>query len=177
MCRKIRYGFRLLWNCIRIPILWLFSLGRIQIPLTQLFSPKSELRTSEHGTIVVKSSLNMEKGALVCTTGGTITIDSAYLNRNSMIVSRGKVLIGKGVTIGPNVCIYDHNHNTTPTAREQPFITGEVVIGDDVWVGANAVILMGVHIGNNAVVGAGAVVTKDIPAGAVAIGVPARCKV
>ena len=52
----------------------------------------------------------------------------------------------------------------------------EVVIGDDVWIGARVTILSGVHIGNGCIIGAGAVVTKDIPDYAVAVGVPATVK-
>ena len=54
------------------------------------------------------------------------------------------------------------------------YVPGEVVIGNGVWVGANCVILKGVHIGDGAVVAAGAVVTKDVPAHEVWAGVPAR---
>ena len=50
----------------------------------------------------------------------------------------------------------------------------DIMIGDDVWIGANAVILGGIKIGKGAVIGAGAVVTKDIPSNAVAVGVPAK---
>lgn len=49
-----------------------------------------------------------------------------------------------------------------------------ITIGDDVWIGANCVILPGVHIHNGAVIGAGSVVTKDIPANAIAVGNPAK---
>lgn len=176
MNRRIRYGFRIVWNCIRIPALWILSLGKVQMPILQLISPKCELRTDEGGTIRVEDNLNIEAGSLLSSTGGAIRIKSAYINRNCMIVSRGKITIGKGVTIGPNVCIYDHNHNRATDSKNTPFNTSEVVIGDGVWIGANAVVLMGVHIGDNAVIGAGAVVTKDVPSGALAIGVPATVK-
>ena len=50
----------------------------------------------------------------------------------------------------------------------------EVVIGDDVWIGDGAIILPGVHIGQGSIVGAGAVVSRDIPSGSIAVGVPAK---
>ncbi|MFI5183409.1 MAG: DapH/DapD/GlmU-related protein, partial [Vicinamibacteria bacterium] len=58
--------------------------------------------------------------------------------------------------------------------REQAYDEGDVVIGDDVWLGAHVVVVAGVSIGSGAVVAAGSVVTKNIPAGAVVGGVPAR---
>ena len=69
------------------------------------------------------------------------------------------------------------NHNfadTTKRIDEQGISTKPVVIGDDVWIGANAVILPGVTIGRHCVVAAGAVVTKDVPDNTVVAGVPAK---
>lgn len=60
------------------------------------------------------------------------------------------------------------------TIREQPAEIGEVTIGNDVWIGAGAKILANVHIGDGAVIGSNAVVTSDIPANAIAVGVPAK---
>ena len=90
----------------------------------------------------------------------------------------GKVIVGKNVMMGPDVCIYVRNHafdrtdipmNLQGFAPEKP-----VVIEDDVWIGARVIILPGVHIGTGAVLGAGAVVTKDVPDYAVVGGNPAR---
>ena len=71
------------------------------------------------------------------------------------------------------------NHNfsdSTLRIDEQGVSTTPVVIGDDVWIGANAVVLPGVHIGRHVVVAAGAVVTRDVPDGCVVAGVPATIK-
>ena len=89
----------------------------------------------------------------------------------------GKVTIGNGVRIASHVSIVGFNHGfddiETPIHR-QPLTSLGIEIGDDVWIGANAVVLDGVKIGRGAVVAAGAVVAKDIPAMAIAGGVPAR---
>ena len=69
----------------------------------------------------------------------------------------------------------NHNFNDkTKRIDEQGVSTNSVVIGDDIWVGANAVILPGVTIGNHSVVAAGAVVTKDVPPHSLVAGVPAK---
>jgi len=89
----------------------------------------------------------------------------------------GPVTIGSHVNLAQGITVTALNHNfSEPGLRidEQGIITSPVVIADDVWIGANAVILPGVSIGRHAVVAAGAVVTKDVPAGTLVAGVPAR---
>lgn len=89
----------------------------------------------------------------------------------------GKVRCGNGVRIASLVSIVGFNHGfddpNTPI-NDQPHETLGITIGNDVWIGANAVILDGVTIGSGAVVAAGAVVTKDVPNMAIVAGVPAR---
>ncbi|WP_405029289.1 acyltransferase [Neorhizobium sp. SHOUNA12A] len=89
----------------------------------------------------------------------------------------GKVRCGNGVRIASLVSIVGFNHgfdNPNVPINDQPHETLGITIGDDVWIGANAVILDGVTIGRGAVIAAGAVVTKDIPDLAIAAGVPAK---
>ncbi len=83
-----------------------------------------------------------------------------FVNYNTIISSRKKIVIGDGTCIGPNVVIYDHDHNISEKGK---YITDDVVIEGNVWIGANVVILKGVHIGMNSVVAAGSVVSKNIP--------------
>ncbi len=85
--------------------------------------------------------------------------------------------IGSGTLIAPNCAIYPHNHGVAPnlSIREQPIqANGPIIIGEQAWLGTGVIVLGNVTIGNGAVIGAGAVVTKDIPDGAIATGVPAR---
>ncbi|MDQ0134179.1 acetyltransferase-like isoleucine patch superfamily enzyme [Neorhizobium galegae] len=89
----------------------------------------------------------------------------------------GKVRCGNGVRIASLVSIVGFNHgfdDPNIPINDQPHETLGITIGDDVWIGANAVILDGVTIGSGAVIAAGAVVTKDIPDLAIAAGVPAK---
>lgn len=86
------------------------------------------------------------------------------------------VEIGAGTRIATGAAIYAFDHGIAPGApiRTQPVRSRGIRIGADVWIGANAVITDGVEIGEGAVVGAGAVVTRDVAAGAVVGGAPAR---
>lgn len=88
-----------------------------------------------------------------------------------------KLIIGNYVRVGPNVCMYASNHNTENTGIpivNQGYKEKDIVIEDDVWIGANSVILSGVHIGKGAVIGAGSVVTKNLPPYTICGGVPAK---
>lgn len=88
----------------------------------------------------------------------------------------GGVSIGNNVLIGPHVVIHSLNHvyqDAGCLIRLQGHVKRPVVIEDDTWIGAAAVILPGVHIGKGAVVGAGSVVSKDVPAFGVVVGNPA----
>ena len=89
----------------------------------------------------------------------------------------GPVTIGSHVNLAQGITVTALNHNFEDTNKridEQGVSTTPVTIGDDVWIGTNAVILPGIHIGNHCVVAAGAVVTKDVPAHSLVAGVPAK---
>jgi len=89
----------------------------------------------------------------------------------------GPVTIGNHVNLAQGITVTALNHNFSDTDKridEQGVSTTPVTLGDDIWVGANAVILPGVTIGNHAVVAAGAVVTKDVPPYTLVGGVPAK---
>ncbi|MEW6690498.1 MAG: acyltransferase [Pseudomonadota bacterium] len=112
--------------------------------------------------------------------GGRIAIgDDFGANGNVRLIADcgGRITIGDKVIVGPNVVIRaaDHSFARTDTPiREQGHAAGEIVIGSDVWIAANVVVVQGARIGAHAVIGAGSVVTGEIPAFAVAAGAPAR---
>ena len=89
----------------------------------------------------------------------------------------GPVTSGNHVNLAQGITVSALNHNFEDTRLridEQGVNTSEIIIDDDVWIGANAVITAGVHIGRHSVVAAGAVVTKDVPEYSVVGGVPAK---
>lgn len=112
--------------------------------------------------------------------------DGSYVNTgfikmppNTKAVER--VVIGKHVSVGPNlVCVCEANANNGEEINTYPYVAnratrkGDIIIEDDVWIGANVTILPGITIGKCAVVGAGSVVTKDLEPYGVYAGVPAR---
>lgn len=142
------------------------------------------------GKIVLGNNI-ISGGELYCFLNkGTIKIgDWSYIGLNSRIWALSEIVIGERVLIAHDVFIVDNlTHPIEPDLRHQqfkakfgfPFPNGmdlkesPIFIDDDVWIGAGSIILRGIHIGKGAIVGAGSVVTKDVPAGAIIAGNPAK---
>lgn len=107
--------------------------------------------------------------------GDVVIGDCTRIGLHNTII--GPVTIGNHVNLAQGITVTALNHNFSEPAKridEQGVSTAPVVINDDVWIGANAVILSGVTIGSHSVVAAGAVVTKDVPSRCVVAGVPAK---
>jgi acetyltransferase-like isoleucine patch superfamily enzyme len=119
---------------------------------------------------------------LECSRSGRIVVGDHSGCSGAIVSSRSSITIGRHVNIGGNARIFDHDfHSLDHQIRRDPLrdiehvSTAPVQIGDDVFIGANAMILKGVTIGDRAIVGAGAVVAmRHVPADAVVVGNPAR---
>lgn len=158
---KIKLIFYAVWNLFRLNALKIFSRGNLKSGYVQLFSPKTEIEIGKNGQAVFNGRIHSEKNSRISVKdGGKLTCGNLYINRNSMIVCRENISIGSGTTIGPNVVIYDHDHDIKSIGELKK---EKVIIGKNVWIGAGAIILKGVTIGDNAVVAAGCIVSKDVP--------------
>ncbi|WP_394549161.1 sugar O-acetyltransferase [Priestia aryabhattai] len=101
--------------------------------------------------------------------------NSVYANFNLTLVDDCDIFVGDNVMFGPNVTISAGTHPIHPNLRRKKAqYNVPIYIQDNVWIGAQSVVLPGVHIGENTVIGAGSVVTKSIPANVVAVGNPCR---
>lgn len=136
------------------------------------------LDASSTGRIVLGDKVTLNRYAYVnASRGGVVFGPGSAVNNYSVINGAGGVEIGSHVLIGPNVQIVSYQHAYDDPDRlidHQELIYKKIVIEDDVWIGASAVILAGVTIGRGSVVGAGSVVTKSCAPYSVLVGVPAR---
>ncbi len=132
-----------------------------------------------HENIVLGDNLNlMNFVCLYANDDGYLEIGkNCSLNNNAQLdAAGGRLIIGDDVMIAPNVVIRSANHSMSKDVpmRFQPHVYGEIIIEDDVWIGANSVIVSGVVLAKGTIVGAGAVVTKSTEPYSIVGGVPAR---
>lgn len=98
-----------------------------------------------------------------------------FVNYNLMALDVAEIRIGEDCQIGPNVQLLTPIHPVEPAPRRDKLEAARpITIGNNVWLGGGVIVCPGVTIGEDTVVGAGAVVTRDLPAGVVAVGNPAR---
>jgi maltose O-acetyltransferase len=107
---------------------------------------------------------------------GAISIgDKTFVNVGAVMLDVAPITIGAACQIATRVQLLTATHPIDPEPRRAGWEYGEpIAVADNVWLGAGAIVCPGVTIGQDTVVGAGAVVTKELPAGVVAAGVPAR---
>lgn len=132
---------------------------KIKYNVINLISPLSNLSTRGKSKIILGKKCVIRKYTELTTNNcAVINIgDNVFINRNCILVAHKSISIGTGTTIGPNVIIYDHDHD-----GKGGFISSPVVIGRNVWIGAGVIILRGCSIGDNSIIAAGSIVTKNI---------------
>jgi acetyltransferase-like isoleucine patch superfamily enzyme len=128
--------------------------------------------------LIIGDNCSIQPYVFISTCGGTIEIGNGCgINPYSVLYGYGHLKIGNDVMIATSCVLIPQNHIIVPGTGSllESGSKGEgIIIHDNVWLGAHVVVLDGVEIGKGAVIGAGAVVTKSIPAGVIAAGVPAK---
>ena len=157
---------RLLGN----PRVWRWIVARFDETIQDHVVPWTQLQRGErsyvHPSVSFRSAQNIELGA------------HTRVQPNCVIWAspKSRIVIGALTGIGPGTMMFSSNHTFVPGLpyHKQPWREADIIIGNDVWVGAGSVIVAGVTIGDGSVVAAGSVVTRDVPPMSVAAGVPAK---
>lgn len=145
-------------------------MGEKQVKTSKI---ETRLLVEENGTFEINDNFTMYAGSYIrVVKNGHLEINGGFINEGVEITCASKITIGKGATIARDVVIRDYDGHTIELPDYQ--IAKPINIGENVWIGNRAMILKGVNIGNGAIIGAGSIVTKDVPAGAIVVGNPAR---
>lgn len=167
MRRLLANIISVVFSLIKFSILKLFCFRRFRFHWIERFSPNVIVKISRKGKLHLGKRISVHSGSkIIATADGQLTIDdNCSFNYGAMIVCREMIHIKKGVEFGPNVFVYDHDHDFRAEGglKAKCFKSSPVIIGENCWIGANTVILRGTTIGDNCVIGAGCVVKGNIP--------------
>ncbi len=158
------YGYFM--NLLRVLLLKMRN-PCMNISCIQRFRGKVILNIKKEASVILGRNIESNNSLYIKAVNGELQIgDACFFNNNVSITAMNKVWIGNKCTFGNNVVIVDHDHDIN---AGRGFSVGEVYIGENVWVGANVVILKDTYIGNNAVIGAGSVVKGRIPENSICV--------
>ena len=133
----------------------------------------SMLKIMEGGVFKFCKNLDIHTGAYISVDkNAKLELKGGYINNDARIYCFNSITIGENVAIAEDVIIRDSDNH--PINGDHDNVSKPIVIGDKVWIGMRVTILKGVTIGDGAIIAAGAVVTKDVGAGTLVGGVPAR---
>lgn len=137
----------------------IFHFRNVHVSLIAKISPCTEITVDNGGSLEYGKNFILRSGSKIrVRKNGKLKIGSHVgLGNRSFIVCHKEITIGEGTIIGPNVFIYDHDHDYKSDNPSRNFISSPVCIGKNVWIGANVVILRGTEIGDNCIVAAGTV--------------------
>ncbi len=168
MFKKEKSIISIIYTLIRFCLIKLIRWNEFSFHLIERFSPFTMINIHRNGRLVLGNKIRVHSGSkLSVTAGAELKIgDNTAINYNCIFVARESICIGKECTFGPNVIIFDHDHDFRASTHMNgnAFQNKKVIIGDNVWIGANVIILKGASIGNNSVIAAGTVVRGDVPA-------------
>lgn len=167
MKKYIRAMICLTYSLIKFWFIKLFHIKDFTFTIINLVSPFTEIEIGKKAKLSLGKMVRMRSGSKVRVRKEAIVKigDNTFLNHGCMVISHEKIIIGKDVQFGPNVLIYDHDHDFRKKdgLKKLQYNTSPVEIGNNVWIGANVVILRETKIGDNCVIGAGSVIKGEYP--------------
>lgn len=154
-------------------ILKLERQSAVSIIFPALISPRTEVSVDKGGVLSIGKRISMRNGCrlTVRSKGKLIIGKNFYMNTGCSISAHDTITIGDNVEFGPGVLVYDQDHDFLAEGglAAKRFLTAPVEIGNNVWIGANSIILRGTRIGDNCVIGAGSIIKGEFQAGSLIV--------
>lgn len=162
MKKYLRGMICILYTLIRFCTIKLIKFNNFQFSPINIISPFTQIEIGRKGKLSFGKKVKIRSGSKIrVRKKATMKIgNNTSLNHNCIFTAHKGITIGENVQFGPNVLIYDHDHDfrIKNGLKELKYKVDEVTIGNNVWIGANVVILRGTKIADNCVIGAGCVI-------------------
>lgn len=153
------------YTFLKFSIIKFFHWNSFKFNFVERFSPDTCINIWRGASFLIGKRVRAHTGSKfsVVTNGELIIGNNASFSYGCMVMCRKKIVIGEGVELGPNVLIYDHDHDFRVVGgiKAKKYKCGSVEIGNNVWIGANTVILRNTKIGENCIIGAGSVIKGE----------------
>lgn len=172
MKKRLALIVRAALSAVHVLFVKILNIKSLHASAVQDFALTTRIFPHDGGTITLEKHIHARKNTVFEAEGGSIEIgEGCFFNNGSMIVSKESIKIGAYTCFGPNVLVYDHDHDIKngKNIHDSGYKTAPVIIGKNVWIGANSVILRGTVIGDGSIVGAGSVIKGTYGADSVII--------
>lgn len=171
MAHFLKNLISVMYSLVRFTVRKIFAPSSISFHMVERVSPNVIVNVSKGAKLILGNRVRIHHGSKISSGGkGVLKLgDNVAINQNCAIFSMERIEIGDGTEFGPGVLVYDHDHDFRCMGglKAGKFKTAPVVIGKNVWIGANSIILRGTVIGDNSVIGAGTIVKGTIPANSI----------
>nr|WP_144927989.1 acyltransferase [Paenibacillus bovis] len=162
MIKYFRAIIYIFYSLVKFLIIKLFNVKGFKFSLINVISPFTQIDINRRAFLTLGKMVRISSGSKLRVRNGAIMEigENTFLNNGCIFTAHEKIYIGTNVQFGPNVYIYDHDHDfrSENGLKDLKYKTSPVIIGDNVWIGANTVILRGTTIGDNSVIAAGSVI-------------------
>lgn len=148
---------------LKLMLYKLFHWKQMSIGFKTIAYPSLNIQLSRNGRLEIGKKVSIRRNCELNVRNNALLHigQNSFLNSNCLITAHKKIHIGDNVEFGPNVMIFDHDHKYNNGYEAKEFESDEIIIGNNVWIGAGTIILKGSKIGDNSVVGAGSIIKGE----------------